>query len=325
MAVMTSVTDNANMLWSTITAYAASHHDGIVALLLFTGVIISFSGRTLLRPTVFLLGFVPSAITVSALGLALVQDESPSNMSLLECIVLLVGFAVAILVGIVMLRLLFRIATFLLCAGFGAVLVLVSHLFLFEPATDQNALILLYAIMLLAALVAGLFSVSYPDTGIILGTAFDGSAMSVFCLARFLGHRPPVLSTVPVGTQVSTWWSIGYGSAVLILGIFGAMTQRQVAKADAIIAKAAETGAEDENASYAISDHEHLNLLGSVEPPRTPPYMRSGHNSPGNSGYGAVDQEDTQYSVVHNLGAAPLGASMDQYKSGKDFNGPLPL
>lgn len=334
MTVVDSVSDSANSLLGAVDDYAASHHDGLVALALFAGVIIAFAGRTLLKPTVFLLGFVPATVTIVALGLALVEDESPKHVSLLEGIVIAVALIAGVLVGVIMLRLLFRIASFLLCAGFGAVLVLVFHLFLLEPVVGKNAQFILYATAVFAALIAGLFSVSYPETGIILGTAFDGAALAVFSLARFLGHRPNVLAETLPGTDISIWWAMGYGAATLLLGVFGALTQRQVAIADAIIAQNAERKSKQPNdnpydpmadSPYMGMSGEGDHLLPMAEPPRTPPYMRSGVESPAASGYGAVDHEDTQYSVVHNLGAAPLAPSIETYQGGKDANGPLPL
>lgn len=331
MTVIESVSDSANSLFNAINQYAEGHHDGLVALALFAGVVIAFSGRTLLKPTVFLLGFVPSTITIIALGLAIVQDENPEHVSVLEGITIALALVAGILVGVIMLRLLFRIATFVLCAGFGAVVVLVFHLFLLEPAVGKNAKFILYATAIFAALIAGLFSVSYPETGIILGTSFDGAALAVFSLARFLGHRPDVLAEAAKSPEDSVWWAVGYGIATLLLGVFGALTQRQVAVADAIIAREAERKKQGNDHEYdPMAQNPYMgipgegdHLLGMAEPPRTPPYMRSSVDSPAASGYGALDNEDTQYSVVHNLGAAPLAPSADAYQSGKDVNGPL--
>ncbi|PXF41904.1 hypothetical protein BWQ96_08356 [Gracilariopsis chorda] len=333
MAIVDSLSDSADSILSNFNTYAASHEDGIIALLLFVGVVVSFSGRVLLTPTVFLLGFIPSSTTITALALAYIQDKKPANPRIIGALAMLCAVAVGVLVGVIMLRLLFRIATFLLCAGFGAVIVLIVHLFLLEPSVGPNALIILYSIVILAALLAGLFSVSYPDTAIILGTSFDGAALAVFSLARFLGHRPKLLIQVPQGAQIPALWAIGYASATLLLGIFGAMTQRQVAVADAIIAAAAEkrdsTREHNESElpeSLPTTEQQHL-IPFHAEPPHTPPYEREPIHSPiGNSTYGAVDQDDSQYSVVHNIGAEPLPVSLDIIKNAKDAKGAqLPL
>lgn len=333
MAIVDSLSDSADSILSNFNDYAHSHEDGIIALLLFVGVVVAFSGRVLLTPTVFLLGFIPSSTTITAFALAFIQDRKPANPRLIGAIAMLLSVAVGVLVGFIMLRLLFRIATFLLCAGFGAVVVLIMHLFLLEPSVGPNALILLYAIVILAALLAGLLSVSYPQTAIILGTAFDGAALAVFSLARFLGHQPKLLTQVPNGAQIPAVWAIGYASATLLLGIFGAMTQRQIALADAIIAAAAEkrNAALQNNESEAPEslptvEQQHL-LSFQAEPPRTPPYEREPIHSPiGNSTYGAVDQDDSQYSVIHNIGAQPLPVSLDIIKNAKDSkSGQLPL
>lgn len=328
MTVLDKVSGPASALFTTISEYADSHHDGLVALSLFVGVVITFSGRTLLRPTVFLLGFIPTTITTMALALALVHDENPTQTSLLEGVAVTISLIVGILVGVIMLRLLFGIATFVLCAGFGAVLVFVFHLFLLEPAQDQNAFFLLYAIATLAGLVSGLFSVSYPDTGIILGTSFDGSALAVFSLARFLGHQPAFSTPEEEPDDSTVWWGIGYGAATILLAVFGALTQRQVAAADEILAQAAaqkrlNNGSGLLGDPYSMSyGGENQPLLGPIEPPRTPLHMRSGMATPtAGSAYGMGD-DDPKYSVVQNIGAGPLdgeGFTMN----GKDLGPPL--
>lgn len=336
MSFFDSVSSSATSFYETVSAYAYSHHDGLVALSLFAGVVVAFSGRTLLKPTVFLLGFIPSTVVLMAVGLAFVRDGNPDHTSLLEGIAIAVALLVGVLVGVVTLRLLFRIATFVLCANFGAVLVFVFHLFLLEPITDQKVLFLWIFIAVIAALVAGLFSVSYPETGIILGTAFDGSALAVFSLARFLGHRPAIfqLGDADAATNFSVWWSITYGTATLLLGVFGALTQRQVAVADEIIANYTREKRRNANTShdpmaqtpYVDFPEEEHQLLALSEPPHTPLHMRSGVGSPGaGSGYGAIVDEPT-YSVTHNLGAVPLGISAEHFQgSVKNANGPHPL
>lgn len=329
MTVFDTVSSTASSIFAAIAAYADTHHDGLIALSLFAGVIITFAGRTLLKPTVFLLGFVPSTVTIIALGFAFVHDENPGHTSLLEAAAVIVGVMIGVLVGVIMLRLLFRIATFLLCAGFGAVLVFVFYLFLLEPIGGGNALFVVYSLALLAALISGLFSVSYPETGIILGTSFDGSALAVYSLAHFLGHQPTFVKATDE-VQTSMWWSMGYGAATLILGVFGFISQRQVATADAIIATNTERKRQSANmdpmAQYQSFPGEGDHLLPMIEPPHTPLHMRSGVESPAaGSGYGAIE-DDPKYSVAHNLGAGPLSASGDLFPSSKkDSNGSHPL
>ncbi|CDF35871.1 unnamed protein product [Chondrus crispus] len=336
MTVVDSVSGSANSLFTAVNAYAASHHDGLVALALFAGVIVAFSGRTILKPTVFLIGFAPTAVIITALGLALIAEEHPGTdrQSLLEAVVVALATLAGILVGVVMLRLLFGIATFMLCAGFGAVMVFVLHLFLMEPATGKNGQIVLYVIAIFASLLVGLFSVSYPETGIILGTAFDGAALSVYSLARFLGHRPNIFAAdIPTATDAepdSPWWAIGYAIATIVLGVFGGMSQRRVALADAIITRQRQikdnpsepTYDEEANIPYGSNLDEIDPLLAVAEPPRTPPYMKSSVSSPG-SRYGALEQDNNQYSVVRNLGAGPLGQSEEDFPPAKGSNGPL--
>lgn len=329
MTVVDSVTGTADTLLSNVNSYAANHQDGIVALLLFTGVVIAFAGRTLLRPTVFMLGFIPATTTVITFGIAFAQDQKPDHVSILEGLAIGLGLLSGILVGVIMVRLLFHIATFLLCAGFGVVIVFVIHLFLLKPVVDQSEQYILYFAATFAALLAGFFSVSYSELGIILGTSFDGAALAVFSLARFLGHRPTFLPESVSGKDVSPWWAVGYGTATLLLGLFGTLTQRQVAIADQIIAQDAENRKmirSRHTGSDSVLDPTEVDPLLHLPPdtPATPPYHIGADSPAPASGYGTIENDDSQYSVVHNLGAPALGPSIGAYDSnGKDTNGPL--
>lgn len=335
MTVVDTVSGTADSLLSSLNSYAASHHDGVVALMLCVGLIVSFCGRSLLGPTVFLLGFIPTFAVFTALGFAFAEEISSENLSWLQGLSVLLSVIVAVLVGIVMLRLLFNIATFVLCAGFGAVMVFVAHLFLLEPAAgNPSGEFLLYAAAVVAALASGLLSLVYPEMSIILGTSFDGAAVAIYCLARFLGHRPDVFGNAAPATPdvASVWWAIAYGSATLILGLGGAVMQRRVALADGLIARAAADRAQahaasaDDNDGYtAIPDEALDGSLGSdggrdghhaysaFARPR-----KGGPDAQAREGYGSVD--DSVYSVVHNLGAAPLSSVRESVD-----NGPLSL
>lgn len=365
MSVVDNVANSADDVFSNISSYAKSHGDGIIALCLLVGVVIAFSGRILLRPTVFLLGFVPTATSVTAFGVAVVADHSTGSAArynpIFEALVVLFAIALGLAVGIVMVRLLFRVATFLLCGGFGAVLVLIVYMLLLQPATSRNGLLVWYAAMILAGLLTALLSVRYPDTAVILGTSFDGAALAVFSVARFLGHQPHLLSAVPPGnaplsSSIDHWWSIAYAVATVLLALFGALAQRRVALADHIIAERhtqrvtthlllpdanaapfGSSGADEADGRngrarglvrrprYLVdAGEEHRQLVTVIEPPRSPSYRRSGSQSPPlpPHGYGATGSQDAQYSVVHNLGAEPLAPSVEPYTD-RNVGGPL--
>lgn len=328
-----SVSAYVGTVFSNFNKYLSAHHDGIVAVSLFAGVIMTFTGHTLLNPTVFLLGFLPSFVTIAAFSFAFIDETNPANPNVFQVIAIILAIVVATIVGILVMRLLFRIVIFFICAAFGAVLVLTVNLFLLEPSVGPNALVFLYSFVILAALFAGLFSVSYPETGIILGTSFDGAAVAVFSLARFLGHRPRFLSQIPKDTQIPPVWAIGYAATTLILAAFGAVTQRQLATASKLIRASADLSKSpsDNNINSANMDviNEQQNLLPYlIEPPRTPVYERAALPPPVlTHSYGAADQDDSQYSVIHNLGAEPLPISIDMLnnntKDSKNSNLPM--
>lgn len=369
MTVVDDIATSADNVLSNVANYAETHSEGITALLLLLGVVITFSGRILLRPTVFLLGFAPTTSSITAFGVALLADHSSGwarhYQVIFQMLVFLFALSMGLLVGIVMVRLLFRVVTFLLCGGLGAVLVLIFHMLILQPAGSQNALLVWYAAMILAGLITALISVGYPETTVILGTSFDGAALAVFSVARFLGHRPRLLA--PTGSEsaigwdaMEHWWAISYGVAAILLALFGAMAQRRVAIADAIMESASRQVVsvttpllfhEDLRGDADITDvtdaprgvNKRLSmpvrprsryLLPSVddsrqvvtviEPPRSPAYRRSGSQSPpAFSAYGAADVEDAQYSVVHNLGAEPLVPSIEPRNERNNSRGPL--
>lgn len=386
MTFVDDVADSLDKVLSTISFYSESHKDGIIALFLLFGVIITFTGKALIRPTVFLLGFLPTSTIMTSFGVALVADMTKSDSSppvyvpFVQVAIVLTSLILGILVGIVMVRLLFRVTIFLICGVSGAVMVATIYLLLMQPSNSRNALSVWYACMLLAAIVAALLSVTYPSAAIILGTSFDGAALAVISVSRFLGHRPvvfnPLLPTPsptapspspslpPSSKSIDNWWAMSYAIAVLILAIFGAVTQYRVAVADRIVAQHSQekrrrsrpqetsimepgppvllqlpsnTEVEDEYAStvangspsekrshkfpthflnpsrFLLPPSQDQERVTVIEP--STPTSHSGNNSmysaPQSSlaVYGSTDQQDAQYSVIHNLGAQPLNHS----------------
>lgn len=217
------------------------------------GVVLCFTGHTLLRPTVFLLGSLPTTVVICVFGLALLADHhhspTPSTTAaveatpgpsvltrLLQVVVLLFGITLGLLVGMVMVRLLCRVAIFLICAVYGAICTLLIYFILLQPASSHNALLLWYAAIVLAALISALLSVTYPEAAIILGTALDGAALAVYCAAHFLGHPPYIIATtaetevtgVKHNFNADRWWAASYAFLTILLALFGAFTQRRV-------------------------------------------------------------------------------------------------
>lgn len=309
MAVADNLSGQAGALSSTLLGYVQTHQEAVHVLLIVIGLIIAFTGRTILMPTVFLLGFLPTAATFAYVFFAFVADLGTQHKSFLNGLAMLASVVLGLLVGIIMIKVLFRAAIFIICAAFGIVAVLDLSLFLPPSVFGANAELIRYCIMIIAGIVAGLCSIIGPDISIILGTSFDGTAIAVYFLASFLGHRPDVFaSDVKVTpTWEDTAWKMFYAMLTLLLGTFATVMQYRLAKAE----EAAEqrenevklarlqshrtnggpnrdvekgfTETDDLNASYAPDD-----TMRNLLPPT----------------YGTMDSE---YSVIGNLGAAPLG------------------
>lgn len=352
MSVLDDVSATADNFFNTLQTYSVSHRDGIIAVLLLAAAIISFAGRTLLRPTIFLMGFAPTFLTVAAFGVALAEEQASSHtpryVAIFKTVSITIAALFALLIGLLVVGLLFRVATFLLCAAFGAILVVVFNLFLLQPSISPNALLAWYTAMLLAGLLSGINSVYYPITAITLATAFDGAALAIFSLAHFLGHQPNLLNGVP-NTTAEKWWSVCYASATVLLGIFGAITQTQATIVEPFSprGRAVPTSslsgtpedARDEVLDATLVPQErlpfHKNLTSPAtyatnqsavppyllppidesarlyipEPPQSPSYRGSTAPSPSQNDYGATEANDAQYSVMQGIGAPPLSSS----------------
>ncbi len=306
MGVVDTVRNAAVALSTIVGKFASTHHDGILALCIFVGLIIAFCGRVILRPTVFLLGFSPTFALFASIGLALVQDSKPARTSLVEALAVLLAVVLGVLVGFIMLKVLFRFAIILICAGLGVVLVLDLNLFVTANALSHNGQVLRDLLVIIAAILAGTASIKFPETSIVLGTAFDGAGLAVYALAKFLGHRPNVFAASllpPDVTDVPVWeaWKIFYACLVIALGLFAAGMQHRLARAETIadktrLAAAYEPVPDVEEGGSAYHG-------GSPEPPGTPRSFAKEDDTFGN--YGAMEHE---YSVVSNLGAPPLAA-----------------
>lgn len=263
MDFVDEVADSVNSFISTVLSYANSHVDGIIALLLMFGIVLSFTGKAVIRLTVFLLGFIPTTTVMTTFAVALVTDLTthtppPKYVIVVQVIVVVMSILLGLLVGFVMVRLLFRVTTFVICGASGAIMVSIIYLLFLQPPHSRNGMFVWYAFMLLASVVAALLSFSYPEGAVILGTSIDGAAITIMSIAWFLGHRPtvfdPVLSTpspipssipspIPSPSAVSPHssgdelWAMAYAFSVILLAIFGAITQYRVTTANEIVAE----------------------------------------------------------------------------------------
>lgn len=230
---MDTVTDNAGELASTVTGFVDSHQDGIVALVLLLSVAVTLTGRLMLRPTVFMIGFLPTFFFCASLGYSLFCDPAEAGScrpgTAVPAVLVVVALLLGVVAGIVMLRLLFALAIFAMTAASGVVLVAIVHVLLLQPDSG-GAEVIMFAAAIAAGLLAGLVSLAYPDVMIIVGTSIDGAAIAIFALAHFLGNEPDVLGTVVKGK--SPMWNFAYAVSTVLLGTYGMLIQLRIAAAD---------------------------------------------------------------------------------------------
>lgn len=230
---MNAVADNAGELASTVTGFVDSHQDGIVAMVLLLAVTVTLTGRLILRPTVFMIGFLPTFFLCASLGYSAFCDKADAEScrpgTAEPAFLALVALALGVVAGIVMLRLLFALAIFAMTAASGVVLVAIIHVLLLQPDSGP-AEVIMFSAAVAAGLVAGLLSLAYPEVMIIVGTSIDGAAIAIFALAHFLQNEPDVLGAVVKGK--SPIWNVAYAISTVILGTYGMLIQLRVAAAD---------------------------------------------------------------------------------------------
>lgn len=264
--------DNAGELASTVSSFVDSHQDGIIALVLLLAVAVTLTGRLMLRPTVFMLGFAPTFLFCASLGYSVFCDveeaKSCAAGTPVPVALVVASLVLGVIAGIVMLRLLFGLAIFAMTAASGVVLVAIIHVLLLQP--DSGGVeVIMFAIAIAAGLLCGLLSLAYPEVMIIVGTSIDGAAVAIFALAHFLGNEPDVLGTVAKGK--SPFWNISYAIDTVILGTYGMLIQLRIAAAERTSSSSSQgshsDGAVDESepllSSYgAVSEDYSKNALG---------------------------------------------------------------
>lgn len=304
MSVWDTVAGATGALSDVTSKFADTHHDGIAAASIVAGLTVAFCGRVILRPIVFLLGFVPTLALFTSVGLALAQDSDPKQVSTFEALALAVAVTLALLVGVLMLKVLFRVAVFLICAAFGALLVMELNLFIVATEMSRTADIIRDMLAITAGILAGIASVYRRETCIMFGTAFDGTAVAVYALAGFMGNRPNVIGPVILAadTAVLHTWKLFYASLVVGLSLFASLMQFRLLRAEER-ADVAEAALKRPNGFQVIPDIEH-GMISEIEPPKSPPSFSNDDDGFGN--YGALEHE---YSVVTNLGAPPLAGA----------------
>jgi hypothetical protein len=230
---MNTATGAAGDLATTASEFVDTHEDGIVGLAMLFSAVVTMSGRTVLKPTVFMLGFFPTLCYALTVGRSVLCAQASGGacptVAPIPALVVVASLILGVVAGVIMLRLLFALATFVITGASGAVVVLIVHVLLMRAGSSGDEVIL-FTVAVAAALLAGVLSLAYPETMIIVGTAFDGAAMAIFALAHFLGHEPDVLGTVTRGRSVL--WNVAYATAAIMFGVYGTVIQMRVAASE---------------------------------------------------------------------------------------------
>lgn len=258
----TSAGDLANVVY----IFASNHEEGLVAAVLLVATIVTLTGRTLLKPTVFLLGFLPffSFFASAAFYYFCASTTTATCLNFhspLQICAALVSFVLGIVAGVLVLQRLFPLATFFLIGVAGVILVLVAHILLLQPRPNLGD-VFFYAVAVAAALIMGIMSLYNLGLMIVIGSAIDGAAIAMYALLHFFGVEPSVLGQVP-GAEGSLLWTLVYGVGVIFLSCYGTFVQLRMAAADQqperIIVGPGPDSREDEPliASYGAADDEY--------------------------------------------------------------------
>lgn len=279
-------TKAAGDLANVVYIFVNNHQEGLIALVLLVASIVTFSGRTLLKPAVFLLGFLPAFFFFASVALdyfcsSVADAACPNIASPLPIGAGLLSFLLGIIAGTLVLRLLFSLATFFICGASGVILVLIVHILLLQPQSNAGD-VFLYAASVASALFMGIMSLTYLDLMIIVGSAIDGAAIAMYALLHFFGAQPDIRGQVSSG-EGSVLLTLVYAVGVIAISSYGIFVQLRTAAAD--------------HPPKLRSEYE------SQSPPEDEALIAT---------YGSVDQEFAK----HSLGAPPL-LSYDEETGGQ--------
>ena len=188
------------------------------AALVFVGLIVCVSGRTLFATTPFLGGFLVSGMLGYQLGLTFINPPG----SWPDFVLPLISFIIIGVIGGVLAKVLYTVMLVIAGLALGAFLglvagylinlggnphVLTSNFFSFQP----DNLIQLYTMLIAAAVLAGL-SLIAQDTMAMLSTAFFGAGIAAINLADLfdatMSGKIAVIATEPV-LVIFAWLFIG--------------------------------------------------------------------------------------------------------------------
>lgn len=188
------------------------------AALVFVGLIVCVSGRTLFATTPFLGGFLVSGMLGYQLGLTFINPPG----SWPDFVLPLISFIIIGVIGGVLAKVLYTVMLVIAGLALGAFLglvagylinlggnphVLTSNFFSFQP----DNLIQLYTMLIAAAVLAGLSLVA-QDTMAMLSTAFFGAGIAAINLADLfdatMSGKIAVIATEPV-LVIFAWLFIG--------------------------------------------------------------------------------------------------------------------
>lgn len=298
-SVANSTVNNWDTAWSVVTNFNKEHHAGLEALCIVVGLVVAFCGRVILRPVVFMGGFLPFFGLCWSAGHSLFNDNDPDVFSQTEIYVMVAALIAGLILGFGILKVFFNGAVVLICGTMGGVLVLVASLYLPRLPYENAETVLALAGLCGFCVCAGL-ALCHRETMAIFGTAFDGTALATYFLADFMGKQPKFLPSED-DQGLSHAWRAFYATFVIGLGLFASLMQLRL------------YGAEQTAATLRLRKQEELAInRQETQPLITRPEdveMGGGDvKSPPHSHDDDYDY-DSMYQTGNHLGTKPLPPS----------------
>ncbi|KAK1866822.1 hypothetical protein I4F81_009334 [Pyropia yezoensis] len=207
-----------------------SHAPALLGWLLLGGVVIAFTGHSLLTPLVFLVGASPAVAFAFYVAGALELDSLADGQAALLFVATVIGIAS----GLLACRLLLPVAAFALAATLGGVAAaLLQSVLLYRLLPSRPELLFSVGAAFLA-LAFGALSLRVPDAMVMASTAGIGSYVSVSAVGVLAGDWPAELSPLSssaAARELPPVVRLGYAAATLTLTALGTFTQARVRRA----------------------------------------------------------------------------------------------
>jgi len=207
-----------------------SHAPALLGWVLLGGVLVAFTGHSLLTPLVFLVGASPAVAFAFYVASALELDSLADGQAALLFVTTVIGIAS----GLLACRLLLPVAAFALAAALGAVAAAVLQSVLLYRLLPSRPELLFSIGAAFLALAFGALSLRVPDAMVMASTAGIGSYIAVSAVGVLAGDWPAELAPLArsaAARVLPAYVRLGYAAAILTLTALGTYTQARVRRA----------------------------------------------------------------------------------------------